>query len=139
MQSKNGKEKPTKMQEEGKKSGADKWWARRCELEGRIQRRVKMMENIEEVVKAKGMSMKEYEDAQQEKDKIREEMEKLRREIRGVDKEVRWREAFEDAVRAEKEAKRAKAEKKRGEEKEEWERMEGEYGDWVEGWGKMHE
>jgi len=54
-----GKEK-TRMQEEGRKSGADKLWARRCELERRIERRVKMIENVEKVLKTIGMSsMKE--------------------------------------------------------------------------------
>ena len=48
------------MQEEGRKSGADKLWARRCELERRIERRVKMIENVEKVLKTIGMSsMKE--------------------------------------------------------------------------------
>lgn len=130
-----GKEK-TKMQEEGKKSGADKLWARRCELERRIERRVKMIENVDKVLEAIGMSsMKEAGKLQEEKKKIRVEINKLRREIWKVDGEVRWAEAFEDAYREKreakeaKEAKKAKAEPLREEEEEERERMRDEYWD----------
>jgi hypothetical protein len=127
-----GKEK-TKMQEEGRKSGADKLWARRCELERRIERRVKMIENVDKVLEAIGMSsMKEAGKLQEEKKKIRVEINKLRREIWKVDGEVRWAEAFEDAYREKreaKEAKKAKAEQLREEEEEERERMRDEYWD----------
>lgn len=108
------------MQEEGKKSGADKWWARRCELERRIERRGKMIENVDKLLEAIGMSsMKEAGEMHEEKKKIKGEVEKLRREIRKVDGEVRWAEAYEDAYkerREGKEAKRAKAERVREEE-----------------------
>lgn len=114
------------MQGEGKKSGADKWWARRCELERRIERRVKMIENVDKLLEAIGMSsMKEAGNMQEEKEKIRGEIEKLRREIWGADKEVRWREEFEDAYkesREAKESKKARAEQVREGEEEEEER-----------------
>ena len=109
------------MQEEGKKIGADKWWARRCELERRIERQGKMIENADKLLEAIGMSrMKEAGNIHEEKKNIKEEVVKLRREIRKVDGEVRRAEGVEDAYRARKEAKRAKAEKKREEEEEEW-------------------
>ena len=117
------------MQEEGKKSGTDKWWARRCELERRIERRGKMIENVDKLLEAIGMSMmKEAGNLHEEKKKIRGEVVKLRREIRKVDGEVRRAEGIEDADKARKEAKRAKAEKKREEEEEEW-GMAVDYGD----------
>jgi hypothetical protein len=118
------------MQGEGRKSGADKLWARRCELEGRIERRLKMIENVEKVLEAIGMSsMKEAGNMQEEKKKMRGEIDKLRREIRRVDGEVRWAEAWEDADGERREAKKAKAEKSREEEEEERERMRMEYWD----------
>lgn len=65
-------------------------WARRCELERRIERRLKMIENVEKVLEAIGMSsMKEAGKMQEEKKKIRGEIDKLRREIWKVDGEVR--------------------------------------------------
>jgi hypothetical protein len=57
--SKQGQRTKQSMQEEGKKSGADKWWARRCELERRIERRGKMIENADKLLEAIGMSMNE--------------------------------------------------------------------------------
>jgi hypothetical protein len=110
------------MQGEGKKSGADKWWARRCELERRIERRVKMIENVDELLEAIGMSsMKEAGQMQEEKKKIKGEIVKLRREIWRVDGEVRWSEGFEDAYkesREAKESKKARAEEVRGEDED---------------------
>ena len=121
-----GKEQ-TKMQGEGKESGADKWWARRCELERRIERRVKMIENVDKLLEAIGMSsMKEAGSLHEEKKTIRGEVDKLRREMRKVDGGVRFAEAFEDAYREKreaKEAKKAKAEQLREEEEEERERI----------------
>ena len=122
-----GKEK-TRMQGEGRKSGADELWARRCELERRIERRLKMIENVEKVVEAIGMSsMKEAGNMREEQKKIRGEINKLRREIWRVDGEVRWAEAWEDADRERREAKEAKVEKSGEEEEEERERMRVEY------------
>ena len=113
-----GKEE-TRMQGEERKSGADKLWARRCELERRIERRLKMIENVEKVLEAIGMSsMKEAGNMQEDKKKIRGEIDKLRREIWRVDGEVRWAEAWEDADKERREAKKAKAEKSREEEEE---------------------
>lgn len=58
-------------------SRADKLWERRCELERRIERRGKMIENIGEVLEAKGMSLiKEAGDMREEQKKIRGEKRK---------------------------------------------------------------
>lgn len=123
-----GKEKK-RMQGEVRESGADKLWARRCELERRIQRRLKMIENVEKVLSAIGMSsMKEAGNMREEQKKIRGEIDKLRREIWRVDGEVRWAEAWEDADKERREAQKAKAEKLQ-EEEEERERMRMEYWD----------
>lgn len=94
-------------------------WARRCELERRIERRLKMIENVEKVLEAIGMSsMKEAGNMREEQKKIRGEIDKLRREIRRVDREVRQAEVAEDVERARGEAKRKEAEGKKEEEDE---------------------
>lgn len=83
---------------------------------------MKMIENVDELLKAIGMSsMKEAGQMQEEKKKIKGEIVKLRREIWRVDGEVRWSEGFEDAYkesREAKESKKARAEEVRGEDED---------------------
>ena len=96
-------------------------WARRYKLERRIKRRLKMIENVEKMLKAIGMS------SIKEAGNIQEEKKKIRGEIWRVDGEVRWAEGWEDADKERREAKKAKAEKSREEGEEERERMRMEY------------
>lgn len=87
-----------------------------------------MIENVDKLLEAIGMSsMKEAGKMQEEKKKIEGEITKLRREIWRVDGEVRWSEGFEDAYKESREAKesrKARAEQVgEGEEEEERKRM----------------
>jgi fused signal recognition particle receptor len=120
------------MQGRGKESEADKQWERRCKLQGRIERRSKMIENVEELLKTKGMSsMKETSDMLEEVKRVNGEMDKLRREIRRVDEKVRYAEAAEDAEKKREKARREEAERiaKKEEQERERERMRDEYWD----------
>ena len=91
-----------------------------------------MIENVEELVKTKGMSsMKETSDMLEEVKRVNGEMDKLRREIRRVDEKVRYAEAAEDAEKKREKARREEAERiaKKEEQERERERMRDEYWD----------
>jgi hypothetical protein len=89
-----------------------------------------MIENVEELLKTKGMSsMKETSDMLEEVKRVNGEMDKLRREIRRVDEKVRYAEAAEDAEKKREKARREEAERiaKKEEQERERERMRDEY------------
>jgi hypothetical protein len=91
-----------------------------------------MIENVEELLKTKGMSsMKETSDMLEEVKRVNGEMDKLRREIRRVDEKVRYAEAAEDAEKKREKARREEAERiaKKEEQERERERMRDEYWD----------
>lgn len=112
---------PTQMG--GRTSGADKLWERRCKLQGRVERRSKMLDNNKALSTANELSMQDLRKLEEDKDRIKREMTELRREIWKMDDEVRWAEAAEEAEKKRGKVKREEAERMREKEEQERERM----------------
>jgi hypothetical protein len=68
----------TTMQGRWRQNEADKQWEKRSKLQERVERRQKMIENVEALLKRMGLSSaKEIADIQEELKRIRGEIDKL--------------------------------------------------------------